>query len=224
MRVTNTFHKNATICILPVVGTKGSSTVRPKVRTVKAMRSALAGVPMVSPEWIKVLASKEEVIYPPTSMIVRTLPTKTSQTNNDGGVAQLAAAPDKGKALLQDFAIYLCGSFPNNQRIDMQALASTAGAKVLKESSQVLHRLRQHKPLVVLCFNGNIIPTLLEKDLTSSLTENQDACLVVNPNWLFDSIACAKAMPPNNFPPPDFPKSRKAYELWRLCCYKNPFK
>lgn len=188
------------------------------------MRSALAGVPMVSPEWIKLLASEEKLVFPPASMIVRALPTKTSSESSNGGVAQLAAAPAKGLTLLQDLAIFLCGSFPSNQRSDMHVLASTAGAKVLKQPSEVLTRLRQQKPLVVLCFNGNISPVSIEKELTASLTENHEACLVVNPNWLFDSIACTKAMPPNNFAPPDYSKSRKAHELWRLCCYKNPFK
>jgi hypothetical protein len=214
--LSDAFGKKSTICILPVE--QNDADVRPKVRTVKAMRSALAGIPIVSPDWISQVTSQEQVVIP--SSFVRSLPTKAVPITA-GGVARLAAAVDANDRLFgHDTYVFLCGNFPDGQRTDMHLLAKEAGAKVLKTPDQVLDKLKQQpsKRLVILCHNSNIAPASLEKQLRRSLEANPKSALVVSSSWLFDSIACAEALPPHTFAPPPLSRHRKATELWQLCC------
>lgn len=216
-RLVESFGKKSTICILPVEEKDGD--VRPKVRTVKAMRSALAGIPMVSPDWIHQVASQEQVAMP--SIFVRSLPTRSVPITT-GGVTRLAANA-KGQ-LFKDKFVFLCGSFPDGQRTDMQVLAKEAGSKILKTLAQVgdhLKRFQSSSNLIVLCHNSIIAPASLEKQLRRSLEANPQSVLVVGSSWLFDSIACGEALPPQSFAPSPSSKQRKGTELWRLCCDAN---
>jgi hypothetical protein len=213
LRLTDTFGKRTKICVLPVEEAEGN--IRPQIRTVKAVRSALAGIPMVPPDWIAQMQKEKKFIIPKT--FVRSLPAK-AVPGKKGGVAQYAAGiKSKESLLVRGTNLFLCGSFLDAQRKDMHLVAKEAGAAVLKTPQQVVDQLQQSKRVVVLCNTSNIVPASLEKQLRKSLTADSQAALVVGPGWLFDSIASVEELPPQAFPPPGA-KQRKAIELWKLCC------
>jgi hypothetical protein len=197
-------------------------TLTPRVRTLKAMRSPLAGIPIVSPEWIQACGEQNAAVVPTCA---RSLPTKTEAIHNKGdahyGVAKLAAllhhAPKPQEALpLHNMCVYLCGNFPQTKKTDIQRLSKEAGAKVLTCPSAVAAKLTKkssHHSVVLVCHDstsGTVIPSALEKEI-----KNNPSCvvMVVNPNWVFDSITCARAMPTDAFEP----TNPKAKELWCLC-------
>lgn len=213
IRLTETFSKRTRLCIVPVV--ESEDNIRPKTRTVKAVRAAIAGIPMVSPDWILQMYTEKKFVVPKT--FVRSLPAK-AVPGKKGGVAQYAAGvKSKHNLLLKGTSVYLCGNFPDVQRKDMQVVAKEAGATVLKTHQQVVDQLRQSQRVVVLCQNSSIAPASLEKQLRTLLTANPQAALVVGSGWLFDSIARVEELPPQAFPPPEG-KQRKAIDLWKLCC------
>jgi hypothetical protein len=217
LRLSDNFGQKSTICILPVDVDKKSGNVSPRLRTVKAMRAALAGIPMVSFEWIEQMAASKdkEVKLPP--LVVRSLTVKSYQgSENINSVARLAVA--KNRKFLSGVNIFLCGNFPTKQRTDMQILSKEAGAKLLKTPSEVAELLKKGKqPLVVICQNSNISPAPLEKRLRASLEESALQILIVQKDWLFDSISCTKALAPDNFAPPTT-RHRLGDDLWKLCC------
>eukprot|EP00980_Cylindrotheca_fusiformis_P014403 scaffold3836_cov79-Cylindrotheca_fusiformis.AAC.2 len=232
VRLSDSVGKKTTLCILPLDGN------RPKVRTVKALQSALAGIPMVSPEWIHHIIASAQLVTP--TQFVRSLPTK-SVPMTKGGVARLAIASTTMNKLLDHTYIFFSGNFPERQRTDMDRLAKEAGAKVWKTVDQVVHKLKQppqsqqqqqHR-VVIVCHNSKIGPASLEKQLRRSLEEETNSnssvamtqVLVVSSSWLFDSISCAEPLPPHSFAPPvsSSSKNRKATDLWERCCelYNN---
>jgi hypothetical protein len=225
LKLSDSFGKKTTLCIVPMDddNKKADGNLTPRVRTLKAMRSALAGIPIVSPEWIQACGEQNAAVVPTCA---RSLPTKTEAIHKSGdahyGVAKLAAllghAPKPQEALpLHNMCVYLCGNFPQNKRTDIQRLSKEAGAKVLTCPSAVVAKLTKkpsHHPVVLVCHDsstGTVIPSALEKEIKG---DPSSMVMVVNPNWVFDSVTCARAMPADAFEP----ANPKAKELWRLLC------
>jgi hypothetical protein len=231
LKLSETFGKKTTLCIMPADDPDANGNLTPRNRTLKAMRSALAGVPIVSPAWIHACGAKNEAALPPTNVIARSLPTKTDAIDKSGearfGLAKLAALLSHSKRAtlpLHNTFVFLCGAFSQSKRHDLQVLSKEAGAKVLKSPSAVTAKLLSssnttNTKVVFLCHDtatGVVIPSVLEKEVTKfgeQDTRHQVDAMVVNPNWLFDSIACAKALPADAFPP----TNPKANGLWQLC-------
>ena len=61
-----------------------------KSRTLKVMRSALAGLPVLTPLWMEACLKDETIVPPTKDMCIRTLPTK--QTSKEDGAADQIVA------------------------------------------------------------------------------------------------------------------------------------
>merc|ERR1712238_9016 len=59
IKTTETINKKTTLCIMPTEPDSGSDNVRACVRTLKVMKSALAGIPIVTTDWLR-LCEKEK--------------------------------------------------------------------------------------------------------------------------------------------------------------------
>jgi hypothetical protein len=117
---------------------------------------------------------------------------------------------------LENHFTFFCGAFEANHRKDLQLLAREAGAKVLTNTSAVMKKLGKAKVILV-CHDipttgAMIPPSLLEAVRKSLATHSKNNTLVVNSQWIFESVTCAKAMPPDAFAPANV----KARELWQL--------
>jgi hypothetical protein len=210
-----------------------NNNLTPRLRTLKAMRAAINGVPIVSSEWIKACGQQNEVVVPTSSMFIRSLPTKTDELEKNGsalyGVASLAAdyhrAPNAKKiAPLANCCVHLCGPFSSKKRSDIQLLSKEAGAKMLSSPSDAISKLKtlaadssNDTIMVLLCDDpsSNAIPAAMEQEAKMVLqgdNNNKDSLLVVNSSWLFDTITCGSRVPPNAFEP----SSPRAKELWQL--------
>lgn len=191
-----------------------------RLRTAKAMRSALAGVPIVSPAWIQACGEKNEAVVPSSNLLARSLPTKTEAMakSNEAkfGIAKLTAYPVKKVPMpLHNMFVLLCGAFSENKRKNLQLLSKEAGAKVLTTPAAASAKLGKAR-VVFVCdetTSGSVIPTTLIKEAQKAVEHDPSGVLVVNPNWVFDSITCAKSMPADSFAP----LNAKAKELWKLC-------
>lgn len=218
-RLSDSFVKKTTLCIVPM-DKDADGNLTPRVRTLKTMRSVLAGIPIVPPDWIHACGQTNTAVVP-LAYYARSLPTKTDAIRESGdgnfGVAKLAALLDGSKKSQQalplyDACVFLCGNFPRNKRTDIQRLCKEAGANVLTCPSAVTAKLAtKHQPVVLVCHDsstGTVVPRALEKEIKDDASP---LVMVVNMNWVFDSITCARTLPADAFEP----TNPKAKVLWR---------
>lgn len=220
VKLTESFHpKKTTLCILPATNSIGES------RTVKAMRCTLAGIPIVSPEWI--VACQGKVVVPASTMFIRSLPIKSTfpqaQSMTQFGVAAIAASRVRNKVLSQ-CTVHLCGEFSRPPKSDVEMLLREAGATTSQQVSSINAKLKQvgkasdtakdsPTTTLVFLFDDNEsdekcgISGALERELKAALerTSASDASppqvCVVGFQWLFDSVVAGTAMPATFYEP-----------------------
>jgi len=137
----------------------------------------------------------------------------------------------ESQPLLKNFNVFLCGPWNNydQKKVDVQLLLRDAGATILTTSSQVLKSLKSmvgpdknNSSLVLLVDNTRSdkkcgVSQKMEKlffDSLPKLGPRASGCvspvLIVNSNWLFDSISCASVLPINRYKP----LSPRAKSMW----------
>lgn len=130
-----------------------------KFRTLKAMRSALAGIPIVTPDWLRTCLDEKAFVVPADNNCIRTLPPKSdishllpapyNESTHSGpaawlGVANYAALLQKqreggGKQYehrpLVNTSVLLCGQFKKGTGVppkaDLVTLLGDSGATIL---------------------------------------------------------------------------------------------
>lgn len=193
----------------------------------KAMQALLAGIPLVSPSWILRCLEQKKVVVPESSMYIRTLPTKIANSDSyKFGVAFLAAAVDYSSdfssiyAPLRNVNVYLNGFSCQNES-SFGALLRQAGAdEVIVSKHTALSKLKalsnNCKPkssstkMVILCNDSNV---KISESLELQVRKQRSKVIVVNAQWMFDSVSCGVALDPAA---PYTPKDPKAKELWEL--------
>lgn len=191
----------------------------------KAMQACLNGIPIVSPSWIDLCLLKEKIVLPDANMYVRTLPTKTTIANSassEFGVAFLAAAADFSKdysstyAPMRNLNVYLVGFSCSNETSFGSLLRQAGANEVIVNKQTALSKVKDLRnaddaaKLVIMCNDTNVsITDALEREVRNHHTK----VIVVNSQWLVDSISCGVALNPAE---PYRPQSAKAKELWEL--------
>lgn len=186
------------------------------------MRSSLAGIPIVSPAWIHACVGEQKAVLPYEGLCATGLPTKNEILQSTGeshwGIARMAASLRQGGSLpLQDSCLALLGNFSEQTRKDLQALAKHGGAKVLTKPDVIFARLSRPYSgrLVVVCHDqasGTLFSPVLYSELRMALEADPSAVGMVNPQWIFDSIACSRELGTRAFGP----KHPEAKKLWEL--------
>jgi hypothetical protein len=221
------------ICILPANCHATDGNVVAERRSMKAMQASLEGIPMISLSWIEACAKDDnQFVVPTPSMYVRSLPTKCSSSNAEFGVAKMAAsfehhsemglAAELRYAPLGNVYLYLCGFSCKNES-DFATLARQAGVKeVITKPTSALSKLKAMKTagktrFVVMCNDSNVsISDAFVNERRSSHTKKD--VMVVNSQWLCDSVSCAESLPPTSFKPQG---CKIATELWNITCSAN---
>jgi len=126
-----------------------------KSRTLKVMRSALAGIPILTPQWMESCLKEGHMVAPSGHMCIRTLPRKQVASSTDAGgeerddvptehfgVAKYAAAFQKislsisNNHLLSGVSVLLCGSSAGSgMSKDLKVLLQQAGASIISSVS-----------------------------------------------------------------------------------------
>ncbi len=201
------------------------------------MRSALAGLPILTPQWIDACLTEGHLVAPSGVMCVRTLPRKGGEDEEDDhfGVAKYAAAFEKttlssSNHLLSGVSVMLCGSSAGSGMIkDLKVLLQQAGASIISSVSMATRHLTdlskggEAGPLVFLCDDSTTNKScgvsdalfkqakkLAEKDIAEE--DESETVLCVHFNWLFDSISCATAMDAGDYEP----SAPRTKALWSL--------
>jgi hypothetical protein len=216
IKMSDTFGANTDLCITPLSIDASKRHATTRKRTAKAMRAALAGIPIVSPAWVQSVFKSNKVN--PALELARSLPAKTDAVAKsrlaDFGVARLAAALTLGTALpLQDYSIFLCGNFADSRK-DLHLLAKEAGATILGSLSDAVQTLGKSR-VVLLCSDipsDTTLPAALAKQTKLALENDPSSVLVVDVQWISESITCARALPADSF----CPVSEVAKELWEF--------
>ena len=159
------FNPNKTqLCITAAASSLKSSTksrepvdVESKSRTLKVMRSALAGIPILTPQWMEACLKEGNLVAPSGTMCIRTLHRKkasaTRVDDNDEdsstekfGVAKFAAAFQKtlssSNHFLSGVSVMLCGSSSGSGTVkDLKVLLQQAGASIISSVSMANRHL-----------------------------------------------------------------------------------
>ena len=208
------------------------SNVVSNARTMKVMRSTLAGLPILCPQWVNACLSKGEIVAPTGDMSIRTLPRK--QADNDDechdrfGVAKYAAAFQMGmqsNTLLSGVKVLMCGSFGGSMANDIKGLLQDAGATIIssitvasRNLSDMLSSADTDTTFVFLCDDSLLdkscgISDSLYKQTKKVCDNSEDAkVMAVHFSWLFDCISCATLMLATSYEP----SAPRAKALWRL--------
>lgn len=200
--------KKTTLCITSASDT---NEVMSKLRTVKAMRAALAGVPILNPKWISHCIENKCLKSPVEDMYIQTLPTKESHymkskklTNDSirdstayGGVLALGAQHEQAAGndsitplLLEGVYVHLCGSGwkkSSAKTKDVHLLVKESGATLLTSASAVTKTLKKGtesgSSIILLCDGPiNAISSVFPKNLKDSIESALNGEGVDSPN------------------------------------------
>lgn len=224
MRTTDAVGKKTTLCIMAVEDEE-TDNVRPRARTIKAMRCALAGIPIVTPGWLRACETTRVAVEP--SKFVRSLPTKMASIEKTGeakfGVSRLATAwsiPESTRQLLfSNMFAFLVGNFGADKRLTFCQLLKEGGAKIISGTPELSSRLTalvknpmDPMKIILLCGDSGLqLPISVEKDVKGILSKKTGRVLIVDTRWVVESVTCAKCMPAAYF---QIPKKKG---LWKMC-------
>ena len=225
------------LCVVPSLGSSGQNKSVASVRTLKVMMAALQGIPLVSPDWLKTCYLQKKIVVP--EKFLRTIPTKNAVIKSSGdalcGVSRLAMAKSTQKNLLFDnMFVCLCGSYKGDTKTSLESLLEAGGAKIFSTSDDVEGKMQElvgtskriSDRIVVVCGNsgrgassGISLATPVKRQLRDLLKSQQQQehdskraqNIVVDSQWVIESVTCAKAMAPNLFEPSILK------DLWKLC-------
>jgi len=238
LKYTETVDDTTTMCLVP--SKKGKQNSVASVRTLKVMLSALRGIPLVTPDWLKSCYLQTSIVPPPR--FIRTLPSKDKIIEASGeaicGVSRLAVAcnhyqanekittMDNGVQSLpfDNVSVFLCGKYQGETKTNLIDLLKVGGAKILLQPKE-LDEATTLIPIVVVVggaggkSRGSIPTTPIRKHI-KKLLENapnppesvlSKNVIVVDSQWVIESVTCAKLMPPDRFEPAILK------DLWKLC-------
>ena len=174
MKKMNEFKPHVTdLCITARAETTGTpdNYILSKFRTLKAMRSALAGIPIVTPDWLRTCLDEKAFVVPADNNCIRTLPAKSDishllpvpydESTHSGpaawlGVANYAALLQKQREgggeqyehrPLVNTSVLLCGQFKKGTGVppkaDLVTLLGDAGATILSSVAAMNKELKK---------------------------------------------------------------------------------
>jgi hypothetical protein len=203
-----------------------------KVRTLKAMRASLAGIPIVTPEWVTDCCAKEEIKAPDSSMFIHSLPTKTNDLEDSlYGTALLASrmqqvesgaiSRDSVIMPLTNVIVHMCGAFARPPKSDVQLLIRESGGTVQPSLVSTIKLIqsasfqRGDKKVVFLCDDSTDdticgISIAQVDEIKSAIDTLPGRIQVVHAHWLFDVVTCGKEISGILFAP----KSPRCKLLW----------
>ena len=242
------FNPNKTqICITSASSpSKGITSSEPinvvsSSRTLKVMRSALIGIPILTPAWMEACLKEGRLLSPTGDMCIRSLPRKQSNIKvgtsclenptEQFGVAKYAATLHDAELsptnhVLNGISVLLCGrSAESTVMKDLTVLLKQAGASIISTASmasRMLTDLSHGKaalgPIVFLCDDSPMdeacgISDALFKQTEKLLVENGSLSVhCIRFSWLFDSIGCAAPMKTFAYEP----AAPRARALWKI--------
>ena len=196
------------------------------------MRASLAGIPLVTPDWVTHCCAIEKVTAPDSSMFVHSLPTKTNDLEDSlYGTALLAsrmqqveigAIPKDSVIMpLTNVIVHMCGAFSRPPKSDVQLLIRESGGIVQPSSVSIMKLIqsasfqRGVKKVVFLCDDSTddticgINETQVD-EIKSAMDALPGRIHAVDAHWIFDVVTCGKVISGIRFPP----KSPRCKYLW----------
>lgn len=227
------------ILITPSQSSSGDK--RAGMRTMKAMRAALNGIPIIDPSWCQSCIKEDKLLFD-RAYCISSLPTKvplyTSNVENVSEVLDLPrdfptasygvfAAAVSTKPLFSNELFYLAGNeWKSNTTMtkDVKLLIVEGGGEILTSVQQVTKAIErdlddQRSSIVILCDGSQTDSTSgmtkpLSKVISNAIKSGSkiSSVTVVKSKWIFDCISCARLLEHDHYPP-DSPSAKK---MWRL--------
>ena len=220
-------HNKTQLCITSATtDSSHKHNIIAKSRTLKIMRSALHGIPILTPHWMSECAEQKRIVPPTGAMCIRTLPRKMATEDDTDvlfGVAKCAAAVDRECKILRNCSVFLCGQWKStggqNTMKDLKVLLEDAGARIVKSlavASKLLADNESSENLIFLCDDSHLDSDCgVPENLLKSGQESK-VLTVVHFHWLFDCVSCAKMVSGEAYQP----LAPRTKELWRLNCIR----
>jgi len=217
------------MCLLPAAhpGIQDQGDLAAGRRSIKAMTAAIMGIPIVSASaWIASCLREKSILKPEPSMFIRSLPTKTTSVKANFcsfGISYTAAAIRlNGSSYngsftpLRNHYVFLCGSLSRKIQNDTIPLLRESGAKILPNSAALTTKIKSLQSslasktskasagdtkIVLLCGETNARTKLISSAAEKQFQKHVQFILVVNLNWLFDTISCGIALSAKDYEP-----------------------
>jgi len=169
------------VLVTSIIGESGENTA--KLRTMKAMRAALAGIPIVGPSWCDACVASKEIVLE-SCHLVTSLPTKIPMfmknrtdmksiydkprdvSTSTFGIPSLAVCRRSGHEVLlfQNQHFFLAGNVWKQETTkskDVQLLVKEGGGSILTTATHSAKMVKEEllgseKRVVILCDDSNI--------------------------------------------------------------------
>jgi hypothetical protein len=212
------------MCILPVdYRSEGHTNLVGRYRTLKAMQATLWGIPIVSSRWIDECVDAKSVKIPSSLHFVRSLPTKhTQHLVSDYGIAYTAwrLQQDADFQLLPHYMVYLCKPYSERKEADIASLVKASGAEMILHASKALTKAKKmdsnnnnNNASKMVVLSDDTEHDGISDALKEQIYQNPQYFLVVNSQWLFDSISNGKTLAAIEV---YMPLSSGGRELWEV--------
>ena len=258
LKFAQTVDDSTTLCVVPSRGNTDSDKDVASVRTLKVMMSALRGIPLVTPDWVRSCYLQKNILLP--NRFLRTMPTKEEAIERSGetlcGVSRLAVAfhnnnnsntkietKNESGALplslslpFEKMFVCLCGNYQGKTTANLRELLEAGGAEILSHPDEVETKLNNFMcteddlgNIAIVCgvsrgsSTGSTPAKQIRRHVKAGVLKSlrsgdrQAAPLlprkvvVVDSQWVIESVTCAKALPPDMFEPSILK------DLWKLC-------
>jgi hypothetical protein len=193
------------------------------------MRASLAGIPIVTPDWIEKCSLEQKIVAPTADMFIRSLPTKSPNLLSDlalygtalvaARLQQVASGAAPSSALpLKNVCVHLCGAFAA-RKSNLVLLLRESGATIQSSTAAAI-KLSSSKKVVFLCDETIStddlcgITSAQAGQIERAIADGHDGgppLVVVNAQWLFDVVTCGRLIVPANLYEPS---SARCKNLW----------
>jgi hypothetical protein len=259
LNFTQTLDESTTLCVVPSRGNTSSDKTIASVRTLKVMMSALRGIPLVTPDWVRSCYLQKTISLP--QRFLRTMPTKEPAIETSGdalcGVSRLAVAfrsssssnnnkletkneprvlPLSLSLPFEKMIVCICGNYQGKTTANLRDLLEAGGAEILSHPGEVETKLNEVScteddsgNIAIICgvsrgsCKGSIPAKQVRRHVREGVLKSLRAgdqqagpllprkAIVVDSQWVIESVTCAKALPPDLFEPSILK------DLWKLC-------
>ena len=216
IKTCDTFSKKVQMCIVSseLQGQDPANLVS-RSRTMKALRSLLKGIPIVSTRWLHSCFEAKKVLKPDPFMFVRTLPARNGSNITDFGVAKQCALIQQNSRHkpLAAVSLHLCGKFSRDLESHLLLLAKESGVKAIVNRQSAAAKIRslpEEGIMVLLCNDdsGFNVSTAIKREVEKAPKK----IVVASVQWLFDTVCSTEFQDARTYPP----ESKDLRQLWSL--------
>ena len=197
IKIQNQLNHQTVLC-LTIPSTDNPS--KSHFRTLKVMRAALFGIPILNPDWIAACLEQDRIVLPDPKYLITSLSTKVESSAFDHklhtSVLRYAANhPSKIIFKKPETYAFLCGTFEKGKspkKKDIVQLLKDCEISILSSPNSLINILSSNfSQIIILCDESehSLTSTSLNRSLKNYFNQGKKRVFIVSSFWLFDCIS-----------------------------------